>query len=64
MQVEILYRPSYSMARATLDREEKIQIESGSMEWMSPDLVMEKEAKGGLTEGSIIWMIGRRLTTV
>ncbi len=64
MQVEILYRPSCSMARATLDREEKIQIESGSMVGMSPDLVMEKEAKGGLTEYSIRRVTGRWLTTV
>ena len=29
MQVEILYRPSYSVARVLLDRKEEIQVESG-----------------------------------
>ena len=48
MQVEILYRPSYSVARVLLERDEKIQVESGAMLGMSPDMQMETEAKGGV----------------
>ena len=39
MQVEILYRPSYSVARVSLDRAEKIQVEAGAMLGMSPNIV-------------------------
>ena len=46
MQVEILYRPSYSVARVSLQRGETIQVESGSMLGMSPDMAMETQAKG------------------
>ena len=45
MQVEVLYRPSYSVARVSLGRNEKIQAESGAMVGMSPDIEMETEAK-------------------
>lgn len=48
MQVEVLYRPSYSSARVRLDRGEKIQVESGGMVGMSPEMGMETEAKGGI----------------
>lgn len=48
MQVEVLYRSSYSAAQVRLDRGETIQVESGAMVGMSPDLQMETEARGGL----------------
>jgi uncharacterized protein (AIM24 family) len=51
MQVEILYRPSYSVARVTLDRGEEIQAESGAMVGMSPNIMMETEAAGGFRRG-------------
>ena len=58
MQVEILYRPSYSVARVLLDPNEKIQVESGAMVGMSPDLEMETEAKGGFLKSITRSMFG------
>ncbi|MGB3903587.1 MAG: TIGR00266 family protein, partial [Anaerolineae bacterium] len=48
MQVDIEYRPSYSLAVVKLDPEESIQVEAGSMVSMSPDLAIETTAKGGI----------------
>ncbi len=53
MQVEILYRPSYSVARVLLERKEKIQVESGAMLGMAPDMQMETEAKGGVLKSLV-----------
>ena len=53
MQVEILYRPSYSVARVLLERKEKIQVESGAMLGMSPDMQMDTEAKGGVLKSLV-----------
>ena len=47
MNVEVLYRPSYSLAMVTLDPKEDIQVEGGAMVAMSPELEMKTEAKGG-----------------
>ena len=58
MQVEILYRPSYSVARVSLERKEKIQVESGAMVGMSPDMEMETEAKGGFLKSVSRSMFG------
>jgi uncharacterized protein (TIGR00266 family) len=58
MQIEILYRPSYSVARVLLDRKEKIQVESGAMVGMSPDMEMETEAKGGFLKSISRSMFG------
>jgi uncharacterized protein (TIGR00266 family) len=59
MQVEVLYRPSYSVARVVLERNEKIQVESGAMVGMSPDLEMETEAKGGFLKSISRSMFGK-----
>ena len=58
MQVEILYRPSYSVARVSLQRGETIQVESGSMLGMSPDMAMETQAKGGFLKSIARSMFG------
>lgn len=58
MQIEILYRPSYSVARVLLNRNEKIQVESGAMVGMSPDMEMETQAKGGLLKSISRSMFG------
>nr|MBC8254638.1 AIM24 family protein [Ardenticatenia bacterium] len=47
MQIEILYRPSYSLAMVTLSPNESIQVEGGAMVSMSPDIKMYTEATGG-----------------
>jgi uncharacterized protein (TIGR00266 family) len=48
MQTEILYRPSYSLAKVTLSPNEKIRTEAGAMVSMSADLAVETQARGGL----------------
>lgn len=48
MKVELLYRPSYSMARVNLDGKERIVVEAGSMVGMSTDIQVETKMKGGL----------------
>jgi len=58
MQIEILYRPSYSAARVLLNRNEKIQVESGAMVGMSPDMEMETQAKGGFLKSISRSMFG------
>lgn len=58
MQVEILYRPAYSVARVLLNRNEKIQVESGAMVGMSPNLEMETQAKGGILKSISRSMFG------
>ena len=48
MNTKILYRPSYSMAKVTLDPNENISVESGSMVAMSNNIKVETKMKGGL----------------
>ena len=48
MQIEILYRPSYSLATVKLDPGETIQVEGGAMVGMTPNLELETQAKGGI----------------
>ena len=47
MKVELLYRPSYSMADVHLEGGEKITVEAGSMVAMSPDIQVQTGMKGG-----------------
>jgi uncharacterized protein (TIGR00266 family) len=48
MRVKIDHRPSYSIATATLDPNEEIQVEAGSMVAMSKGITLETKAAGGL----------------
>ena len=48
MKTEILYRPSYSMAKVALDPNENISVESGSMVALSLNIQVETKMKGGL----------------
>ena len=48
MEVEILYRPSGSVANILMKAGESLQVESGAMVALSPTLEMETQAKGGL----------------
>lgn len=48
MRVEILYKPSYSMANVSLEGNEHITVEAGSMVAMSRDIQVETKMKGGL----------------
>ena len=51
MQVEIRYRPSYSLALVRLDPGEAIRAEAGAMVSMSPGLALETKVTGGLLAG-------------
>lgn len=48
MQTEILYRPSYSVAKITLSANETIRTESGAMVGMSSGVTIETKMQGGL----------------
>lgn len=48
MNVEILYRPSYSLGVIRLVSNEKIRVEAGSMVSMSDGMAIETKAAGGL----------------
>jgi uncharacterized protein (TIGR00266 family) len=58
MNVEVMYRPSYSLAMVNLDPREVIQVESGAMVAMSPELEMETEATGGFLKSISRSMFG------
>jgi uncharacterized protein (TIGR00266 family) len=48
MDVEILYRPSYSLGVIRLDGGEQVRVEGGAMVSMSPDITLETAATGGI----------------
>ena len=48
MQVEILYRPSYSMAVLKLSGSEQVRVEGGSMVGMTAGMSLETSASGGV----------------
>ncbi|MEI7987680.1 MAG: TIGR00266 family protein [Chloroflexota bacterium] len=48
MQVEILYRPAYSLGMIALSPNETVQVEGGSMVSMSPGVNVETKAAGGI----------------
>jgi uncharacterized protein (TIGR00266 family) len=47
MQTELFYRPSYTMARVTLDPNEEIRVEGGAMVSMSDGVTLETKMQGG-----------------
>jgi uncharacterized protein (TIGR00266 family) len=48
MNVELKYKPSYTLGIVTLGPGEEIQVEGGSMVSMSSDVTIETKARGGL----------------
>lgn len=48
MNVEILYRPSYSMGKLTLAGNERVRVEGGSMVGMSYGITIQTQATGGI----------------
>jgi uncharacterized protein (TIGR00266 family) len=47
MNIELLFRPSYSLALVKLDPNEKIRVDSGAMVSMSQSITIETKAAGG-----------------
>jgi uncharacterized protein (TIGR00266 family) len=58
MQIEIKYRPSYSLAIAKLEPNEVVQVEAGSMVGMSPGITLETKAAGGILASLARSMLG------
>lgn len=48
MEIDISYRPSYSLAIARLSPGENIQVEGGAMVGMSPGMELKTKARGGV----------------
>jgi uncharacterized protein (TIGR00266 family) len=48
VEIQVQYRPSYSLAIAQLSPNESIQVESGSMVGISAGVTLKTEAKGGI----------------
>ena len=48
MEVEIMYRPAYSMGALKLAPNEKINVEAGSMVGMSAGMTLQTQATGGI----------------
>ena len=48
MQIELKYRPSYSLGIVQLEPGETLQVEGGSMVSMSADISIQTQARGGL----------------
>ena len=59
MQVDVRYRPSYSLAMVGLEPGEQIQVEAGAMVGMSPTLEVETKASGGFLKSLSRSMFGQ-----
>ncbi len=58
MNIDIHYRPSYSMAEVTLEQGEGLSAESGAMVAMSPGVDIETKMRGGLMKSLARSMLG------
>ena len=58
MQIEILYRPSYSLAVIKLMPDEEIRIEAGAMVSMSQGVAINTKAAGGIFKSLTRSMLG------
>jgi uncharacterized protein (TIGR00266 family) len=48
MEIDVRYLPAFAPALVTLDADESLQVEAGSMVAVSPEMRIETVAKGGL----------------
>ncbi len=58
MDVEILYRPAFAVARVTMQSGEAIQAETGAMVSMSADVQIQTGMRGGLLKSLARSMLG------
>ena len=58
MEIEILYRPAYSLGKISLAGDEKVRVEGGSMVAMSDGISMQTGATGGLWKSLTRSMFG------
>jgi len=58
MDLEILYKPSYSLGVIRLGEGEEVRVEAGSMVSMSPGVTLETRATGGLLKSLARSMLG------
>src|SRR4030042_3912511 len=59
MDVEISYRPSYSMGLLKLSAGEQVRVEGGAMVAMSPGVTLETQATGGILKSLARSVLGR-----
>src|SRR5215207_1213162 len=62
MEIEILHRPSYSLAVAKLTPNERIRAEAGAMVSMSSGVSIETKAEGGLLKSLGRAVLGGEVT--
>ncbi len=60
MESEILYQPSYSLARVRLNTGEAITAEAGAMVSMSEGITIETSVKGGISRWAKAQLSGWR----
>ena len=60
MQIELKYRPSYSLGIVHLDPNETLQVEGGSMVSMSSDIAIKTQARGRIAQIPWAGIAGRR----
>jgi uncharacterized protein (TIGR00266 family) len=58
MNIEILYKPAYSLGIINLDGGERVRVEGGSMVGMSAGTTLETKATGGLLKSLARSMLG------
>jgi len=58
MEVQILYRPAFSMAVLSLGPSEIVQVEGGSMVSMSSGMTLETKAAGGILKSLTRSLLG------
>ena len=58
MRYEVLYQPSYSLARINLEQGEAIMAEAGAMAGMSPTIRIETKMSGGGLMGAVKSSLG------
>lgn len=58
MDIDILYKPSYSLGQISLSGGEKLQVEAGAMVSMSSGVTLETKAAGGLIKSLARSMLG------
>ena len=59
MNIEIKYRPSFSIAFINLSPQESVRVEGGAMVSMSSDMTLETKAQGGFLKSLTRSIIGK-----
>ena len=63
MEIEILYRPAYSLGVIRLGGGEEVRVEGGSMVGMSAGMTLETGATGGILRSLGRALLGERASS-